>query len=220
MKVKISAILFLSFAILVSFGLIYQRSAAALDEETSKRYATNNIVFYNPNGASGPCPEAYPLKPGGLSKSEADQFIAVYKRSEGCAQELGITTSCRYGYLANCVGMSKFFINRYTTRRVGAVGNGKDVAKNSGFPTGTAPRAYAIFSTDSGNMECPPGSGNKCGHTGVVLGISGNTVYTAEAFCGSPLSAAKIISYPMSKMTSGAYTFAYTDGYIKFGNGE
>jgi len=122
-------------------------------------------------------------------------------------------TGCSGGPLANCVAFSQYFINRYTTKKYVHTSDGRGVVKDllgMGFTDGGhTPKAYAIFSRNSGTY----------GHTGVVLGIdtANNSILIGEASCGDPLSQVDAHVYKLSKFSSGDYTYAYTDGLLKGG---
>ena len=121
-------------------------------------------------------------------------------------------TGCSGGVLANCVAFSQYFINRYTTINYAHPRNGRyvvDSLAEIGFPTGTTPRVYSVFSTAS----------SEAGHTGVIVGIDNenNKIYVAQMGCGYELSYEFGIEYELSKFTNGDYVFAYTDGFLKGG---
>ena len=214
-------ILPLSLLILALSSTIFSTSfsVSAISESQKRFYSNNNIIFYDPDGDSSNSSYAGSLKSGGMTYEEAVAWINTYKASESRAAEWGISQigSC-YSAFANCAALPKYFANRYLGLNVGATGNGADVVNvfvsSYGFTYGgTSPRPYAIFSTSSGSMMC---GSKKCGHTGLVLGVNEEegVVYTAEAFCGSPLSSAKVKTYSIATMTSGAYTFAYSDNFL------
>ena len=114
--------------------------------------------------------------------------------------------------------MSQWFVNNYTTvsQSIGTdngVGYASHLIAKGGLIDGrTTPKVYAIFSK-SGPTSA--------GHTGVVLGVdtAKGEVYTAEAFCRLHLSLMEptVNTYSMDTMTSGTYTYAYTDNKLKAG---
>ncbi|MBQ3321198.1 glucosaminidase domain-containing protein [Candidatus Saccharibacteria bacterium] len=175
------------------------------------------------------------LVSGGMTKEQAETFIKAYYdeamkqksgayglgSANGTAVGDGLVSDagCPYGALNNCVAMSQWFINNYTTvsQNIGTA-NGVNYASHlisSGglIDGGNTPKAYAIFSK--------PGP-SSAGHTGVVLGVdtAKGEVYTAEAFChmNYPFMAPKIVTYSIDTMTSGTYDFAYTDNVLKMGS--
>lgn len=88
-------------------------------------------------------------------------------------------TGCNGGPLSNCVSFSAFFINKFTDLRYQG-GNGNDVVDRlaaAGATTGNEPRLYAVFSN---------GFGTSAGHTGIILGIQGDTLIVGHASCSHP----------------------------------
>lgn len=93
---------------------------------------------------------------------------------------------------SNCTLFSQWFLKNYTNDSVRLAmpsGNGyemvdKFIAANGGkFSKSGTPQAFSLFSIS-------PNNGNygtyDAGHTGIVLGIDGNTVITGEANYGAP----------------------------------
>ena len=93
---------------------------------------------------------------------------------------------------SNCTLFSQWFLKNYTNDSVRLAmpsGNGyemvdKFIAANGGkFSKSGTPQAFSLFSIS-------PNNGNYgtygAGHTGIVLGIDGNTVITGEANYGAP----------------------------------
>lgn len=93
---------------------------------------------------------------------------------------------------SNCTLFSQWFLKNYTKGDVQLAmpsGNGfemvdKFIAANGGkFSKSGTPQAFSLFSIS-------PNNGNygtyDAGHTGIVLGIDGNTVITGEANYGAP----------------------------------
>ena len=80
---------------------------------------------------------------------------------------------------ANCVTFSYFFNHKFTDLPASpGDGNGEDIVgslRSKGAKTGTTPKLYATFSWDNDTY----------GHTGIVLGISGDQVIVGHASCGS-----------------------------------
>ena len=164
------------------------------------------------------------LEAGGMTLDEAVTFMNNYKNgadSEGFIGGSG--RGCAGGPLSNCVSFSIFFLNKYTTLQgFGdgvSTGNGSTVvaniiARNPSVQNGHSPRPYAIFSTPSGTEMC---GDTICGHTGVILGVDTERgkVIVGEASCGGPASADTAREYELSKFDNDAYTYAYTDGFLK-----
>jgi hypothetical protein len=179
-----------------------------------KNYARN---LYNTYGQTSTCV--------GMDESQAKSFMETYENSNG--EDLYQKYSCS-GYvpdepnatskniLANCVAVSVYFIQNYTTLDHVALPNGGSVVETliqHGFTDGGhTPQPYAIFSTNR--------YGGTAGHTGVVLGIDGDNVIIFEEGCGSKLHKdgdawAGINTYPMSEATT-LYTYAYPpEGSLK-----
>ena len=166
------------------------------------------------------------LVAGGMDLDTAIAFVEDYKNSPDSENFIGgAGTGCNGGPLSNCVSFSVYFINKFTTLvgfgadRTAGPGNGSTVApnaiaRNPEIESGNSPRPYAIFSTPSGSQMC----GNvRCGHTGVILGVDTErgVVIVGEAGCSTALSWDTAREYPLSQFDSPAYTYAYTDGFLK-----
>jgi len=122
------------------------------------------------------------------------------------------TPSCLY----NCVAFTAWWINKHTSMRVGGLPNGGAVVDTLhatyGIEEGSVPQPYAVFSTWQ--------SSSSWGHTGVVLGIQGDTVIIGEAGYGEVAwTNSSPHTYPLSKFTSGAYRFAYLAQYVSGAGG-
>lgn len=123
---------------------------------------------------------------GGLTEDQAKKFMMNYGENKNNdsikAMNAGSGkpwTGCPGGPMSNCVSFSAFFTNKFTNLDYKG-GDGKNVVPNlaaAGAKTGTEPRLYAIFSN---------GFGADAGHTGVILGIKGNTLIVGQASCTSP----------------------------------
>ena len=118
--------------------------------------------------------------------------------------------------LANCVEFTLYFVNRYTKAHFSSLPDGASVVQRllssgQGFTDGGhTPKAYAIFSHNSG-------SHGGDGHTGVVLGIdvASNTIIIGEAGCGSGLDFIDAHTYDLSEWTNNpSITYAYTDNIL------
>jgi hypothetical protein len=161
----------------------------------------------------------------GMDISQAESFMETYENSDGnnlyqkysCSgygqQE---TDSTSKNILANCVAVVVYFIQNYTTLDHIALPNGGQVVSTliqHGFTDGGhTPQPYAVFSTNRYSSSS--------GHTGIVLGISGDSVIVFEEGCGGKLHKdgnawAGIKTYPMSEATT-LYTYAYPpEGSLK-----
>jgi hypothetical protein len=161
------------------------------------------------------------LAAGGMTLEQGINFMNEYKNTPSNVQYIaGAGQDCPGGPLSNCVSFSVYFVRKYTDyKESGAAGNGSTVVAhllglNPTAANGHVPRPYAIFSTPSGSQMC---GDVKCGHTGVILGVdvANGLVVVGEAACGSPASWDTARVYPLSKFSSGAYTYLYTDGHLK-----
>lgn len=165
------------------------------------------------------------LVQGGFqSVKEAEESVMKEYKGLNNAQALAkyhITVGCGGVLIRNCPSFVKYFVNKYTTKEwVGATGNGSEtadvLAQKYDLPTGTTPKAYAVFSVEGGATMC----GNKrCGHTGVVLGINvaSNKIIIGEAGCGSPVSWIGAHEYDLTEYNNGSYKYTYLDGILKSG---
>ena len=124
------------------------------------------------------------LSEGGLTEEQAKQFVINYGTNKNNSTKNAMRDSswksCGGGSKgggSNCVSFSEFFLNKFTdTKAPNPMGNGHQVVGNlaaKGLPTGTEPRVGAIFSIADGGW----------GHTGVVLGIHGDTIIVGHASC-------------------------------------
>ncbi len=120
---------------------------------------------------------------GGLTEEQAKKFMKNYGADRGGDSSKFVragtgqpSAECNGGLLSNCTSFSAFFINKFTSADFKG-GDGLAVVGNlaSSVPKGNRPKVWAVFSMGT--------SGN--GHTGVVLGIHGNTIIVGHASCGS-----------------------------------
>ncbi|MCL2470376.1 MAG: hypothetical protein FWF25_01350 [Propionibacteriaceae bacterium] len=154
----------------------------------------------------------------GMTLTQAVAFMNTYKSVNPADWDIN-SCGCLGGCLVNCVSVSIYFVNRYTTSHVtGATGNGRDVANNMirlyGLSNGGhVPHPYAIFSKATGVTMC---GASPCGHTGVVLGIDqvNNQIIIGEAGCGNPSFTGAHV-YALSDWSTPAITYAYTDTILK-----
>lgn len=118
---------------------------------------------------------------GGLTEEQAKTFVMNYgeNRNNDTKNVLkDLWYSCN-GMGSNCVSFSVFFLKKFTSLSIGRTGHGREVVgylKGIGVPTGNEPRVGAIFSWSDDGPH---------GHTGVVLGMQGDTVIVGHASCGS-----------------------------------
>lgn len=161
------------------------------------------------------------LTAGGMSLDQGIKFMNDYKSNPDNVQYVtGAGVDCPGGPLSNCVSFSMYFVHKYTTlKQSGAAGNGstvvaKLISQNPEAKNGHSPQPYAIFSTASGDQDC---GDVKCGHTGVILGVdvAKGKVVVGEAACGALATWDTAREYPLSQFDSDAYTYIYTDSYLK-----
>ncbi len=182
------------------------------------------------------------LKPGGMTKEEAENFLSGYieeaKKKKtgnyGSGYSNGTVigdgfindAGCMYGTLNNCVALSQWFVNNYTTAGPnassarGSAYAGELISSYPGVFTygGNTPKAYSIGST----TDTTHWSGN---HTFVVLGINteSGTIVTGHASCHGwknddwwPL----VREDPITMYTTSDYTYAHiNDDQLIVGGG-
>jgi len=162
----------------------------------------------------------YGLRSGGLTYEEAYELVKLYvDNPDECYQYSDMCNIYSVEVGGNCSTFSSYFLGKYTT--LGKVGlpNGRNVVNtlaNKGLVTGSEPRPYAIFSTDSGTTICS--DGRKCGHTGVILGINeaADEIYIGQMGYEAPRSwGLTAIRRKLSTYRNGSYTYAYTDDVLK-----
>ena len=161
--------------------------------------------FYNENFAS----QAWRYKggAGGLTSEQADKLTNNYNNNVGnwdgkVAAEGNYCqdAACATRY-SNCVLFSAFFLEKFVSGidRQGWP-NGGDMVNTlggKGFDTGSEPQIFSVFSYDT-----PAG-----GHTGVVIRIEGDTIYTAEA--GYPSWPGAVVGRSKQEFASKGAKFAY-----------
>lgn len=121
---------------------------------------------------------------GGLTAAQARRFMINYGANKNNSTKNAMRASSwnacggsSRGGGSNCVSFSEFFLNKFTsTRAPNPMGDGRLVVSNlraKGVPTGSVPKVGAIFSIGTSGT----------GHTGVVLGIEGDTLIVGHASC-------------------------------------
>ena len=163
------------------------------------------------------------LKKGGITLKEAKQWMETY-RQEAAKKRRGsymfqsayvLDAGCGGGTLNNCVAFSQWFLNKYTS--IGPswanTANGDQMVNrlktSKGLKTGNEPRPYAIFSTGTYN------------HTGVVMGLTNNSIVVCEASCSSGYTSywPGCSEWSLETAKSKRMTYAYTDDILKPGAG-
>jgi len=143
----------------------------------------------------------------GMTLAQAQGWISTYK-AEGLSWNVH-NAGCAGGALANCVAVSQYFVNRYTTvpdwaNTTHGKGVAAKLASTYGWPTGSEPRAYSVLSTT--------GPDTRYGHTAVVLGVNADGSFQiAEADCFQPLSWAKARTVTLAGLRAsyGSVSFVY-----------
>lgn len=118
----------------------------------------------------------------------------------------------------NCVSLSIWFIKTFTSMKKVEVGHGinvvNDLRNRYNFKTGTEPKPFSIFSVSQGLFP-------EFGHTGVVLAVKNNKIYTLEASWskdGSMDNQTILGEYDKSFFINSKHPqdiFAYTDGILQ-----
>lgn len=162
------------------------------------------------------------LKEGGFqSVEEAKKFMEAY-RQEAAKKKKGsysfqgayiFDAGCIGGTLNNCVAFSQWFLNKYTsigpkwTNTVNGSNMVKHLGRTKGLKTGSEPRPYAVFSTSTYN------------HTGVILGVTEDSVIVGEASCHNGYTDywPGVGKWSFSEAKSKGMTYAYTDDILTTG---
>lgn len=180
---------------------ILAQAGATLDDANVARVSTAKA-----NCLNGDAGVTAGLKEGGLNLEEAEALMATY-RSEGesvlaAAFGAGGPGDCGFGKADNCVGFSSYFMYKFTSFKQYAAGNGirtaASIAELTKRETSGTPKPYSVFSMETSAPE---------GHTGVVLGIDGDTAIIGEASCGSNHAGTRAFTIPVSELTGGKYVF-------------
>lgn len=126
---------------------------------------------------------------GGLTEEQAKKLVINYGKNPNNyasnATGEALWGLC-HGGGSNCVTFSAFFLSSFTelTAPGGVWGNGGQVVDRQsaqGVESGTEPRPFAVFGHSDGVTICEDGL--PCGHTGIVLGIHGDTIIVGHASC-------------------------------------
>lgn len=147
---------------------------------------------------------------GGLSQKQIKALSDYYLSDKVSGKDL---PSGKW----NCVSLSLWFIRTFTSVKNAGTGNGIDVVNdlrnNYSFKTGTEPRPFSIFSVSQGLYP-------EFGHTGIVLAVENNKIYTLEASWtkdGSMNNQTILGQYEKSFFINSKHPqdiFAYTDGIL------
>ncbi len=176
------------------------------------------FVVYESLGGAGFCSDS--LVSGGMTYEQAYDFVKIYVDDPSeCYNYSDMCDIYSVEPGGNCSTFSSYFLGKYTT--LGKVGlpDGRNVvsrlASNYNLPTGSEPRPYAIFSTNSGSTTC----GNRlCGHTGVILGVNeaDGEIYVGQmGYSHTRAWGLTVIRESLDKYRNGSYIYAYTDQVLK-----
>lgn len=140
--------------------------------------AKNLYARFTGSGGGSGCGGNEVVAEGGLNEQQAKKLVMSYgeNKNNDSLNTVGNAYWIIGGNGSNCVTFSRFFLNKFTGSKAPTpMGNGEDVVGNlTGVPKGNTPKVWAIFSWDNSTY----------GHTGVVLGIKGDTVIVGQASYG------------------------------------
>lgn len=201
-------------------------TSSANNKNSSNSATVADCIFEN-NETVQDLKSTLELIEGGLTEAEAQRIIDEYLSTSPDEYEkygINASTNSGNGPLYNCVAFVKYYLNKYTSLSVKHVGNGRDVVSTListyGLESGgSTPKVGAIFSTAKGKTDCTYKQSDgttitqKCGHTGVVLGIdkSRNKIIIAESGYGASKSFTAAKELELSDYIGNGYTYAYTD---------
>ncbi len=145
---------------------------------------------------------------GGLTNEQAEA-IATYYKTDEATNGLSLPAGTKW----NCVSLSAFFVQKFTTIGIQnniAWGNGRDTARylnqNFNVQIGSTPQPFSIFSVTTGSTMC---GDSACGHTGVVVAVnSDDDIVTVEASYGNTGYTA-VVHRSIDYFNNNNGTFAY-----------
>lgn len=193
------------------FHASVERSADSPSMLQERIDSAKNFLEKFGNGAQG-CS----IGEGGLTIDQAKKLMTYYAdiETDDAVRSLpgmaGFYTLDGCPGKPNCTAFSAYFIAKFTNMKSNAMGYGYEkvrslAADNPGSQTGTMPQPFAVFSTGTTSP----------GHTGIILGIHGDTAVIGEASCGAGRQGIRAFETPVSKINSGEYTYLYTTGSVK-----
>ena len=164
------------------FHAVVERSS----NEGMDNRMSSAIAFMEAFGAGGGASGGCAIVDGGLTEDQAKILMMNYGENKDNDSVISMSDSpgtpgmgCSGGAMSNCVSFSAFFMNKFTDLKYQG-GNGNQVVSGleaAGAETGTEPRPGAIFSN---------GFSTSAGHTGIVLGVEGDTLIVGHASCSNP----------------------------------
>lgn len=151
---------------------------------------------------------------GGLTEDQAKKLMDFYRNDPNAASVRGMDWFFNPGPgdcngKPNCTAFTTYFIGKYTSLEVNAMGDGLNkvdnlLGINPGAQSGDTPKPFAAFQTGTGGF----------GHTGIILGINGSSVIIGEANCGQGDAGIRVRTISIEEASSG-YKYMYTDGALK-----
>ena len=197
------------------FGRLSKGVSDIFTKDHVMRYKGGASTDDNCDRCQNTSTDDFGLKEGGLTLAEAKKWMETY-RQEASKKKTGsymfksayvLDAGCGGGTLNNCVAFSQWFLNKYTSigpKWANTVNGNKMVSHlkaTKGLKTGNEPRPYAIFSTGTYN------------HTGVVMGVTNNSVVVCEASCSNGYTSywPGCSEWLMDTTKSKSMTYAYTD---------
>lgn len=145
------------------------------------------------------------LVDGGLTVEQAQAIVDLYNAEgdaflDGRYGEYGGPGSCGTNHAENCVSLSTYFVNKYTTYQQYPWGNGiqtaRTISEDTGIPLQNTPVAYSVASG--------PGT-SSAGHTLVVVGVEGDNVIIIEA--GYCAFMGRVRTMSAANMTANGWVF-------------
>ena len=158
---------------------------------------------------------------GGLTEAQAQRLADYYKSDEVSASEWNLPPAANPTKW-NCVSFSAFFTQKFTSighykpLTEGPVvynwGNGRDtanyLAQNKNLTEGNAPQPFTVYSVYPIGYQCDDGM--DCGHTGIIVGVDGDSILTVQAAYGSGADGVKVIKRPLSFFKNSLHTYYFT----------
>ena len=180
----------------------------AIFRKTSATY-TRSEVATKTNSAS---------TSGGMTTEKAQEMVDDYNANYNSTADLSSVAAGP----ANCFGLSVWFLHKYTDLDYHVYAeNGRaadfvhQLATKQNVPHGSEPQVFSIFSTDNPAHSRSTACNGLCGHTGVVVGIDGDTVTVIEA--GAGFGGGVVSQWDKSDFTNSmypGYEFAYINDYV------
>ncbi|MDO5481003.1 MAG: hypothetical protein Q4F60_01495 [Candidatus Saccharibacteria bacterium] len=155
----------------------------------------------------------------GLTESDAQKIVDDYNANYATSPAKSVADGP-----ANCFALSVWWLMKYTdldykvyAEKGHAAEFVHNLATKQGVKYGSEPQVYSIFSTDNYNSSSLDGSGEKYGHTGIVVGIDGDmlTVIEAGAGFGKGVVTKQVKKSEFTNSQYSGYEFAYINDHMK-----